>query len=63
MRLWIASATRNVRSTRVSTRNADETWAKDRISGESQFMIPASRLSQVQKASKLIGTSGEEPAG
>jgi len=41
----------------VSTRNADGTWSKDRASGESQFMIPASRLAQVQRASKLIGTS------
>ena len=41
----------------VSTRNTDQTWAEDRIEGESRFMIPASRLSQVQKASKLMGTS------
>ncbi|MCL4180917.1 MAG: PRC-barrel domain-containing protein [Verrucomicrobia bacterium] len=44
----------------VSTRRADGTWDKDRIpaeSGNSQFLIPASRLSQIQKASKLIGTS------
>jgi sporulation protein YlmC with PRC-barrel domain len=40
----------------VSTRKADGTWDKDRISRESQSMIPVSRLSQVQKASKLIGT-------
>ncbi len=40
----------------VTTRNADGTWSKDRITGENQFMIPESRLSQVQKASKLIGT-------
>jgi len=41
----------------VSTRKADGTWDKDRISSESQSMIPVSRLSQVQKASKLMGTS------
>jgi hypothetical protein len=41
----------------VSTRKADGTWDKDRISSESQSMIPASRLGQVQKASKLMGTS------
>jgi len=40
----------------VSTRKADGTWDKDRISSESQSMIPASRLSHVQKASKLMGT-------
>jgi len=40
----------------ISTRKADGTWEKDRISSERQFMIPASRLSQVQKASKLMGT-------
>lgn len=44
----------------VSTRRADGTWDKDRIpvqSKASQSLIPASRLGQVQKASKLIGTS------
>jgi hypothetical protein len=40
----------------VSTRKADGTWDKDRISSESQSMIPVSRLSQVQKASKVMGT-------
>jgi sporulation protein YlmC with PRC-barrel domain len=40
----------------VSTRKADGTWDKDRISSKSQCMIPVSRLSQVQKASKLMGT-------
>src|ERR1019366_4069095 len=35
---------------------ADGTWDKDRISSESQSMIPVSRLSHVQKASKLMGT-------
>src|ERR1039458_5224405 len=40
----------------VSTRKADGTWDKDRISSESQSMIPVSRLSHVQKASKLMGT-------
>ena len=42
----------------VSTRKADGTWDKDRVSSESQsqWMIPAARLGQVQKASKLIDT-------
>ena len=40
----------------VPTRKADGTWDKDRISSESQSMIPVSRLSHVQKASKLMGT-------
>jgi sporulation protein YlmC with PRC-barrel domain len=35
-----------------STRRADGTW----VSNENQSMIPASRLSQIQKASKLMGT-------
>ena len=41
----------------VSIRRADGTWEKDRISGQCSNMIPASRLGQVQKASKIIGTS------
>ena len=41
----------------VSTRNADGTWSKDRMMGESQWMIPAARLRQVQKASQLMGTT------
>jgi hypothetical protein len=40
----------------VSRRKADGTWEKDRVSSDSQWMIPASRLSQVQKASKVMGT-------
>jgi sporulation protein YlmC with PRC-barrel domain len=40
----------------VSKRKADGTWEKDRISGDSQTMIPVSRLGQVQKASKIMGT-------
>jgi len=40
----------------VSTRKADGTWDKDRISSESQSMIPVSRLSHVQRASKIMGT-------
>src|ERR1039458_8586860 len=40
----------------LSTPKADGTWDKDRISSKSQCMIPVSRLSQVQKASKLMGT-------
>ena len=41
----------------VSTRRADGTWDKDRISSGNQTLIPTSRLGHVQKASKLIGTS------
>jgi len=40
----------------VSTRKADGTWDKDVLSRDSQWMIPASRLGQAQKASKLMGT-------
>jgi sporulation protein YlmC with PRC-barrel domain len=38
----------------VSIRRADGTWDKDRIATDT--MIPVSRLSQIQKASKLMGT-------
>jgi hyperosmotically inducible periplasmic protein len=41
----------------VSARNADGTWNTNRVSRDSQWMIPASRLGQVQKASKLMGTA------
>ena len=41
----------------ISTRKADGTWDKDPLSSPRQSMIPMSRLGQVQKASKLIGTS------
>ncbi len=41
----------------VATRNADGTWGKDRLASDSQWMIPMSRLAQVQKASKLMGTT------
>jgi len=40
-----------------AARNPDGTWGKDRIYGESQSLIPAASLSQVQKASKLMGTA------
>lgn len=40
-----------------STPGADGSSTADRMRGDSHFMIPASRLSQVQKASKLIGTA------
>lgn len=39
----------------VSKRNADGSWERNRLSSESQSVIPAARLSQVQKASKLLG--------
>lgn len=38
-------------------RKADGTSDKDRMSSESQSMIPMSRLSRIQKASKLMGTA------
>ena len=41
----------------VSARKADGTWDKDRLSSDSQSMIPAARLGHVQKASKLMGAS------
>jgi sporulation protein YlmC with PRC-barrel domain len=49
-------AVQNASPSTVSSRKADGTWDKDRISSKSQCMIPVSRLSQVQKASKLMGT-------
>jgi hyperosmotically inducible protein len=39
----------------VSTRKTDGTWEKDRTVRESGGMIPASRLGQAQRASKLMG--------
>jgi hyperosmotically inducible periplasmic protein len=41
----------------VSARNTDGTVGTNRVSSDSQWMIPASRLGQVQKASKLMGTA------
>lgn len=43
----------------ISTRKADGTWDNDSVAsnGQSQWMIPASRLGRVQKASKLMGTT------
>ena len=41
----------------AAVRRADGTWEKDHLSNESQSMIPVSRLSQIQRASKLMGTS------
>lgn len=42
----------------VSTRKADGTWDKDRISTGNkpgEYLIPSSRLGQLQRASKLMG--------
>jgi hyperosmotically inducible protein len=39
----------------ISTRKPDGTWDKDRLSSESQSLIPVSRLKHLQKASKLMG--------
>ena len=41
----------------TATRRADGSWDHDRMLSARQSMIPVSRLSQVQKASKIIGTS------
>jgi len=40
----------------VLTRKPAGKWDKDRLAQGSQCMIPESRLGQVQKASKLMGT-------
>jgi hyperosmotically inducible periplasmic protein len=41
----------------TTARNADGTFRSDRLTGESQWMIPTSRLGQIQKASKVMGLS------
>jgi sporulation protein YlmC with PRC-barrel domain len=41
----------------VGVRKTDGTWTRDRSSNGSASMIPAWRLGQTQKASKLIGTA------
>ena len=40
----------------VATRNADGTWGKDRIASENEANKSWARLSDVQKASKVMGT-------
>lgn len=40
----------------VATRNPDGTWAKDRIANESEANKSWARLSDVEKASKVMGT-------
>lgn len=40
-----------------ATRKTDETWARERVARDRQSMIPVSRLSHLQKASKIMGTS------
>lgn len=40
-----------------STRRLDGTWEKDRVTIENRYSIPSSRLAQLQKASKVIGSS------
>ena len=40
-----------------TTRNPDGTWSKPRVTGERQWMIPASRLGHLQKASAVVGMS------
>lgn len=39
----------------ISTPKAEGTWDQDRVSSQDQSLIPASRLAQVQRASKLLG--------
>lgn len=41
----------------VSAGGSDAAWEKNRLSRESQSMIPTERLGQIQKASKLMGTT------
>ncbi len=41
----------------VPTRRADGTWDKIQLASGTQCMIPASRLGQIQRASKFIGTT------
>jgi len=48
---------RNVSPNIASTRKAEGTWDKDRTASDRQSMIPVSRLSQIQKASKIMGTT------
>ena len=43
------------RSSPPPTRNAGVEWDKDRMAKNRQWMIPASRLGHVQRASKLMG--------
>jgi hyperosmotically inducible protein len=52
-----AETLQNGPATAVSTRKTDGTWDKNRLASGSQCMIPESRLGQIQKASKLMGTS------
>lgn len=42
---------------RVSTRTADATWEQNRPARERLWVIPAARLGQLAKASKLTGTA------
>ena len=42
---------------RDAQRNTEGNWDKDHLSSHEQFMIPISRLSKLQRASKLMGTS------
>ena len=41
----------------ATPRRAEGTWDQKGLAGQSQSLIPVSRLSQVQRASKLMGTS------
>jgi hypothetical protein len=57
MRFRMAKANTAGSPNTVSARKADGAWETKRVSSDSQWMIPASRLGQLQKASKLMGTA------
>jgi sporulation protein YlmC with PRC-barrel domain len=48
--------------TTVATRKPDGTWEKDRVLNNSRGMIPSSRLGEMQRASKVIGTVVKDQA-
>ena len=50
------SAPKNNASNPVAKRNADGTWGKDRMVSENEANRSSARLSDVQKASKVMGT-------
>lgn len=52
---FIHTGATNTPAQTAPTRNADGTWSKARLGSEAQWMIPASRLGQIQSAKKLMG--------
>ena len=53
---YCSSAHKGDASRKVATRNPDGTWGKDRILSENESNKAWARLSDVQKASKVMGT-------